>query len=474
MATNPYYGGVFNRPRPPKKRPSKFSRAAAPVKAKPPQKAPEAIPVTAGDVRAAQNSFAEGKRELRLKDKAAAMVRKAVFGQSQPDTSLMDTMRVLSVPCADDLVTVHSCTSALHGKQCRNCKSRVPRQNAERLVFDGTHKWVEFQREGKPYRSSKAVVAIKARPEQVLVHICSLSERCYCKHYVEKNQAENLVIGGKASWRPVERKSPVDGKRVQFEIHSAIVLSAAEIARVQAEIQRQKLPHTGPIARFRTAMARYHVGENLADEEILAAMCGKYVILELPLRAACDVALNGDAFALSRALRASTPTLTDYFLRCVGWYWNKLIPSVMRYTYLKNAPQGKGILVTGNYDTLADGDLDLISWHSVAGDPYNDDDEEHSPASWHNAIHDAPQDRRVKPKGIGPDSFERDDKALGAQSDSAPDPNYAGERKGEDYEGAAAKSVEDAVQTDPISDNRVAPSPVEWDEDVLEPEDSIE
>ncbi len=162
----------------------------------------------------------------------------------------------------------------------------------------------------------------------------------------------------------------------------------------------------------------------MTDSEIVAAMKGTETSFYLlgVLRPLSEALEDGNGQAAARAAehvsKSSSPTLTDSFLQCTAWYWNKLIPSVSRCLFMKNAPQGHGRLVTGGYNT------------------------EHIEYTVH-AHNEKEKGRKVKPVGIGSDAFERDpnERTAGSQVDSAPDINYAGARTGEDYEGAAGAAI---------------------------------
>src|ERR1700721_1102117 len=58
------------------------------------------------------------------------------WGIARPDDSAAQVI--------ERLIIVHSCLAALEGKQCRSCKERIPRADAEHIVLLGTHKWVVF------------------------------------------------------------------------------------------------------------------------------------------------------------------------------------------------------------------------------------------------------------------------------------------------------------------------------------------
>jgi len=254
------------------------------------------------------------------------------------------------------LVPVHTCVSKLTGEGRCDCNpARLPESEAEILVFNGTHKWLETQRaNGTKYRYGVVALATTIPETLVLVHACGLErERCYCSFHVQGSTALEMVGEGKAAWNQVERGDQ------RYEIHSAIVLSADEVAKLQAEARRQALPQTKPIAKFRVALAdAVYAGAiavsdaELSDDQIFAALQDPTKFCKttaLPIR------LDQTGVGLSRALRRTS--LSARFLQAVGWYWNKLIPTVSRYLFLRGAPQGRGRIVTGGYTTEKNGYL---------------------------------------------------------------------------------------------------------------------
>ncbi len=114
-----------------------------------------------------------GRRRLGVAKPVLTDSRPAQVALSAPKASLADVIhaeKILGASSANDtaeqiierLIVVHKCNAALAGKQCRSCRERIPLDAARRLVFDGTYRWVEFKRDGKPYISSKAIVAVAA------------------------------------------------------------------------------------------------------------------------------------------------------------------------------------------------------------------------------------------------------------------------------------------------------------------------
>jgi hypothetical protein len=331
--------------------------------------------------------------------------QKAAYTPTISNVEVKRLQNEMGVPRSDDtketilgrLITVHTCVAKLQdpSSRCDKCKERIPRVDAQLKVDCGGYKWLESRKSDGTIYPLRAIVKLDTPiPEQrILVHACLLKRsRCYCNHYVPLSHATALIGSGQATWMPVERNG------VKYSMHSSIVLSVSEIRKMEAEVKKQKLLNADVVQRFRNA-AQHETSSVFADEDLLSAMKGEYHFAgEL---AHLNDLFDGDGICLGRALKASAPTLADLFLRCIGWYWNRLIPTLSRYTFLGGSRSNESILITGGYDSISDGDLDLIASYSTAGDPYDEDDTEHSPASAYHATHS--QGRRVQPEGPPPD-----------------------------------------------------------------------
>lgn len=226
--------GVFQRPGPPKKHPSKFKpQLDAPVPK--PQVAPPTVQPTAQQV---------------------AQARKQ-FGDPKPGTFEKAVRERLK----SELVTFHKFIECGSGKcVCRPQTGKIPLEEVQRMVTAGEAKWlISHRQDGTPYRAN-SVVSFKQKKNPLLatirVHGCFnpiteiMPETCRCQHRVNLTEANALITAGKASWLKVER----DGQ--SYEMHTTIILSAAEVERRSAILKDLSRPEGRPIKAFKIVLLK--------------------------------------------------------------------------------------------------------------------------------------------------------------------------------------------------------------------------
>jgi hypothetical protein len=266
------------------------------------------------------------------------------------------------------LIIEHSCSAALEGQPCRRCKPRIPLTDAEQKILLGTHKWVVFTRDGKPYTSSKAIVALVPTEERALIHFCfDLTKTmkpgpCHCSAYCTAPEAQAKVDAGLAYWMQVERDGQI------YTRHDSIVLTSREVERIE-----QAVPRSRPILNFRNTLAEAVkagcVDVALTDDEIWNGFkepekfCATYPALNL---------------VLPDHVRAQSPyTLSERLLQGNAFYWDEKLKAL-------GMPDTKdhGRETTGGYGSRQLDRVQAQAWSKEKGG------------------------RRVEPQGAGPDAYD--------------------------------------------------------------------
>jgi hypothetical protein len=361
------------------------------------------------------------------------------------------------------LVKFHQCAERVNGGNGRcSCKARIPRAEAEKLVAAGEAHFMITMRNGEPYVMNDSIVATVAKrdpsKDKVRIHACfnldteTLPDRCYCNVHLTREGADQLIAERKAVWLTVTRNGTT------YDIHNAIVVIPGEIEKRKAEIRELKSPAGKAVAKFVAALRTAQINHEISEAD--ASLTKEQIIegLNDPEKFCTDYPnIFPNGFVRGNYIMPFTDTrvnvyrshsrIIDCLIECVDWYWNKLLVgvklSIHQGKFMTEAPQGMGKLVTGGYDSAK---LSLVS-----------------------AAHERDKDgRKVKPKGNAPDSFDKDDKASGAQDSSLPDPNYAGFRLSNDYEGAAGNALD--KEDDPY---REPETPEDVPQDPCLPDDLI-
>jgi hypothetical protein len=315
------------------------------------------------------------------------------------------------------LVLVHQCQQKLDGRSERcSCKAKIPRADADRLVIEGTHKWLTAVRDGDTYVLTNSIVALvpkaKAPTQTVRVHGCfditkgEKPERCYCNVQLSVPEADEMIADGTATWLMATRE--VRGVKQTYPIHNAIVLTAEEYAKRKSWIKAMKPGR--PVAKFRAALR-----DALTVEQILDG-------LEDPEKFCNECPqVFPDGFSKPSYITPFTDKRADVyrphsyliecFHACIYWFWDTLLVGqklgMSRGLFLIDAPEGAGELVTGKYDAPKLASVKAAHERATGG-------------------------RRVKPKGNGPNNL------------SEPEPNYADYKKGDDYTDPGAGNALDA------------------------------